>query len=405
MTNTKVKSASAHRARYAVIGTLMHICFGGMYAWSYYKASIGSEFPIWNEKQLSLTFTIMMIAFSLGCLAGGRLAGRVRQRTLCLTSGILVCLAYQSVSLLPVVGDGMRLPMLYIFYGALTGFGTGIGYTTVLACVNGWFPDHSGLTSGILLTGYGFGSLILGKLAQGLMGSVGLYGALRTIGLICGVVIVVGAFLLKSNTDQPRTKAEASPIADTRDYTTGEMLRRPTFWLYFIWNLCMAATGMLVINNASTIAVFYGAAATVGLLLSIFNSGMRLLIGLSMDKLGWKITMFLDNIVIIAAGILMTVGGKTELFPVILIGMLLAGACYGGGITIQAALIRKFYGAKYYASNLSTCNLVAIPAAILGPMLSAYLVDAAGGTFGSTFIMVAVMGVLSLVINLFIRKP
>ena len=124
-----------------------------------------------------------------------------------------------------------------------------------------------------------------------------------------------------------------------------------------------------------------------------------------MDKLGWKVTMFLVNAVMIAAGVLMTLGGKLNAFPLILVGILLAGACYGGGITIQAALIRRFYGAKNYPSNLSTCNLVAIPAAILGPMLSAFLVDAAGGTFGSTFAMVAVMGVVSLIINFFIRKP
>ena len=183
------------------------------------------------------------------------------------------------------------------------------------------------------------------------------------------------------------------------------MLRTPTFWIYFLWNLCMSATGMLVINNASSIAVFFGVAATVGLAVSVFNSCGRVLIGGSMDRIGWKGTMFLTNAVMIGAGVLMVLGNKLSLFPVVLGGMLLAGICYGGGVTISASLIRTFYGSKNYPVNFSTCNLVSIPAAIIGPMISAALVDAAGGSYGTTFLMVIIMGGVSLVLNIMIRKP
>ena len=233
-----------------------------------------------------------------------------------------------------------------------------------------------------------------------------LFVSLRVIGVALGVIVISGSFLVRRNsTPQLQPSASDTTFSGAYDLTTGQMLHRPTFWLYLLWNLCMAATGMLVINNASSISVFYGAAAVIGLLVSVFNSGIRFVIGFCMDKLGWKVTMFLDNAVIIGAGLLMTIGGRMDSFALILIGMLLAGGCYGGGITIQAALIRGFYGSTHYASNLATCNLVAIPAAILGPMLSAALVDAAGGTYGTTFLMVMVMGLVSLGINFLIRKP
>lgn len=403
--------SGVNRMRYLIIGTLVLICIGSMYAWSYYKVAISAEFPIWNEKQLSITFTLMMICFALGGLAGGRLAKLVSAKTMIIVSGILIFLACQSISLLPVVSSNLCLPILYICYGVLTGFGGGIGYNAVLSSVNSWFPDKGGISSGVLLTGYGFGSLIIGKFAEVLVGDFNLYVALRIIGIICGIVIVIGGIFLKRNTamDMQVKQAAQGTVADKQnegyELTTGQMLRRPTFWLYLLWNFCMATTGMLVINNASSIAIYYGAAATIGLLVSLFNSGLRLVIGTSMDKLGWKITLFLNNIVIILCGIFMTIGGKVDVFGLILIGMLLAGGCYGGGITIQAALIRKFYGSRHYASNLATCNLVAIPSAIIGPMLSAALVDAGGGAYGTTFIMVMVMGLVSLVINFFIRKP
>ena len=101
----------------------------------------------------------------------------------------------------------------------------------------------------------------------------------------------------------------------------------------------------------------------------------------------------------------MVLGNAVGAFFLVLIGMLMAGISYGGGVTIQASLVRTFYGNQNYPVNFSTCNLVSIPAAIVGPMISAALVDAAGGAFGPTFIMVIVMGGVSLCLNFLIRKP
>ena len=395
------------RVKYVVAGTCMLIFLGCIYAWSYFKSAISLEFPMWNQKQLSLTFTIMMIMFALGGLSGGKLTQRFPHRYLAMVSGGLLFVGFLMMSLLPRNNEALARILMYVFYGGFTGFGVGIGYNVVLSGVNSWFPDKDGLISGILLTGFGLGSLILGNIADAMLAHMSLFTVFRILGIACGVVVIGGALILeapRSDTPLPPARQKAV-VPGSRDYTPGEMVRRPTFWLYFFWNLCMSATGMLVINNAASIALFFGAAATVGLLVSVFNSGGRLLIGLSMDKLGWKATMFIANGTIIAAGIFMVAGNTAGAFPLVLIGMLMAGICYGGGVTIQASLVRSFYGSKNYAVNLSTCNLVSIPAAIIGPMISAALVDAAGGAFGPTFIMVIVMGGVSLLLNFLIRKP
>ena len=395
------------RFPYLWVGTLMMLLLGSIYAWSYFKTALGAIFPMWNQKQLSLTFTIMMILFAAGGLLGGKLSKTIRHSMLALLSGCLMLIGFVTVSFLPSGNETLALILLYIFYGGFTGLGVGIGYNVVLSCVSSWFPDKDGLVSGILLTGFGFSSLIIANAAEALLRVTTLSIVFRGLGILCGGVMVLGSFFLRLPTADdtlPAPKKKAV-VSGGQDYTTAQMLRRPTFWLYFLWNLCMSATGMLVINNASSIALFFGTAATVGLLVSIFNSGGRLFIGMSMDKFGWKATMLIDNAVIISAGLLMVLGNALGLFPLVLIGMLMAGVCYGGGVTIQASLVRTFYGSKNYAVNFSTCNLVMIPAAFIGPMISAALVDAAGGAFGPTFIMVVVMGFFSLVINFFIRKP
>ena len=68
------------RGRYVAVGTLMLVFLGTIYAWSYFKAALGDIFLMWNKKQLSLTFTIMMILFALGGLLGGKLTKTSRHR-------------------------------------------------------------------------------------------------------------------------------------------------------------------------------------------------------------------------------------------------------------------------------------------------------------------------------------
>ncbi len=63
-----MKISVKNRGVLVVIGAIMLLFLGAIYAWSYFKVSLGGEFPDWNQKQLSLTFTIMMIAFAMGGL-------------------------------------------------------------------------------------------------------------------------------------------------------------------------------------------------------------------------------------------------------------------------------------------------------------------------------------------------
>ncbi len=395
------------RGRFVIAGTVMLLFLGTIYAWSYFKAALSAVYPMWNAKQLSFNFSVMMILFALGGIFGGKLTKTIPHRKLAVLAGLLLFIGFFAVSFLPRENDELALILLYIFYGGFTGFGVGIGYNIALSAVNSWFPDKDGFISGVLLTGFGFGSLIIGNLADLLLRVMDIFAVFRLLGIVCALaVIACGLTLRAPDAAQALPPARKKAVAaGGLECTTAQMLRRPTFWLYFFWNLCMSATGLLVINNAASISLFFGAAATVGLIVSIFNSGGRLAIGWSMDKLGWKATMFIANAAIILAGVLMVFGNRLNSFALVFVGMLMAGVCYGGGVTIQASLVRSFWGSENYAVNFSTCNLVSIPAALVGPMISAALIDAAGGAYGSTFLMVIIMGCASFLLNLLIRKP
>ncbi len=391
---------------HAAAGVILMLFLGSMYAWSYFKVTLASVFPSWSEKQITMNFTLMMCIFCLGGVLAGRISRWLSKPVQIAISGVLMCIGFLGVSFLPANAPGISLVLLYLFYAGFNGLGTGIAFNAVLAAVQPWYPDHSGLISGLLLMGLGFGSLILGNAAGALIAVMSLFPTFRLFGIADLVVMLALAPLIRTPTEAdqvpaaPKTAKEKGAL----ELTTAEMIRRPTFWIYFCWNICMSASGLLVINSASSISIYYGAAAGMGLLVSVFNGGGRLVVGWLMDQIGWKASLFLINGIQLLAGLSMLLGDRSGFAFPVFAGMMLLGVCYGSGITICASLIRKLYGNAHYASNMGVANLCTFPAALIGPMIAAALQDASTG-YTSTFIMVIIIGCIALAANCFIRKP
>ena len=397
------KSIRNNRHLCIAVGTVIMFCLGTMYAWSYFKVALQSVYTQWSQTQVTLNFTIMMICFCLGGLLSGSLSKRIASHTAMILAAALSGAGFFGMSLLSANGV-TALYQMYICYGLLTGVGIGIAYNTVLSNIQPW-AKNVGLVSGILLMGMGFGALLMGNLADILIGTMGVYLTFRAFAILLVLVMVLGTpFIHKPANIKKAAAVTVTEDPSRKEYSTREMLGRKTFWIYFIWNLGVSASGMLIINSASSISLYLGYTAVLGLVVSIFNGGGRLLIGSIMDKRGWKFTMYLNNALMIVSGALLFCGDAVSAGVVAMVGMLIMGICYGGGITISASLIRTLYGSKHFASNFAICNLCMIPASILGPLLSAKLLDMAGGSFDTTFLMVIILGVVTLVLNFFVKE-
>ena len=166
----------------------------------------------------------------------------------------------------------------------------------------------------------------------------------------------------------------------------------------------MSSAGLLVINSAASIAIAFGAPAVLGLIVSIFNGGGRLLFGSAFDKIGRKKTMTINSMVFILAGSVLFLGAKLDNVYLVLVGLLLTGIGYGGAPSVTSAVINKFFGPKHYPVNFSIGNFSLIPAAIIGPYISGLLQDMSG-SYNTTFIMIVCLGVIAFITNLFLKSP
>lgn len=389
---------------YLFIGTIMLIFLGLLYAWSIFRAPLSAAFPSWSVSQISMTFTISMVFFCVGGFAGGKMAMKMKPGIIVMISAIMLFIGFFGVSRLDTGSPTTSLYLLYVLYGFFCGGGVGIGYVNILGAVNKWFPDKAGLASGIQMMGFGFGGIILGTAVNAMVSAGGLFRAFLILAIVVPIVLVIGGLFLRVP-DSIGAKKETAAGGDAAvDITPGKMLKTAAFWLIFVWGILVCSAGLLVINSAATIAVAFGAAAVLGLLVSVFNGCGRVVFGATFDKWGKGPAVLLPALCILIGGILLIAGASADSAALIIIGMLLIGMSYGSAPAVTSAYIHKTFGPKNYPVNFSLCNFLLIPAAIIGPMISSALIEKAGGKYGTTFIMVAVLAVAAIVVGFVVSR-
>ena len=390
---------------YAMVGLVVLLFAGFVYGWSVFASPIGADFPHWSKAQLSLTFTICMACFCLGGFFAGNLAKKVNIRINVYIADILFLGGFFLVSRVNT------LPMLYLSYGVLCGFGSGFAYNAVMSTMTKWFPERQGLISGILLMGFGSSSMILGSVFTAVTPPVA--GAWRNTFLVMGVVIaavlVAGSFFFKLPPVSLSPAAKARGDGTGRDFSPAEMVRTGSFWLFFLWAILISGIGLAVISQAKPFAAEVGGGVDVSVItlvvgfISICNGLGRLLFGGLFDKLGWKKTMTIVNAVSLLGVLVLAAALFTKSFPLVAAGFIITGVAYGGAPTMGSAFIAKFYGQKNYPVNFSIGNMNLLVASFSGTLAGA-LYDASGN-YLSTLIAIGACSLAAFLILALIRQP
>lgn len=377
-----------------ITGATIFLFLGLIYGWSIFRAPLSEVFPEWTTSQMSLTFTISIICFCLGSFFAGQLQKKINHRILLAAAAVIIFIGFFEVSLLNTATPDSSLIKLYIFYGIFTGCGVGIGYNAVISTVNQWFADKAGLAAGVMMMGFGLGAIILGGIVNILTGSVGLFPTFKILSVGVPMILVVGMLILSK---PPTQTVAGNNVSEENDNNIppSVMIKKASFWLFVLWCILLNSAGLLIINNAATIALAFGAPAVLGLVVSVCNGAGRIFIGGAFDRFGKKNAMLLNIGFTLAAGILLVFGDITASVAIIIVGLLFSGLGYGGAPTLTSAFILKEFGPKYFPVNFSLGVFSLIPAAIIGPMISSYLIDKSGGEYTSTFVMIIILAALA----------
>lgn len=394
------KMNNSKRWLYLFTGTFILLFLGLIYAWSIFRTPFSAIYTDWTLSQISMTFTISIVCFCLGGFFGGLLSKKFSVKIRFLIAAVCLFVGFFGVSRLDPSNSAESLKFIYVFYGVLGGGGVGIGYNGVITTITKWFPDKVGLASGIMLMGFGLGGLALGSVVNGMIASNGIFSTFRVLAIAIAVVLVLGALIVKAPDAPAKVEGEEKKEASTaaNDYTAGEMLKTSRFWIFELWAVVLNSAGLLVINSAANISIAFGGTAVLGLIISLFNGAGRIIAGSNFDRFGRKPSTLINGGFMLIAGVLLAAGGMMNTLALVIIGLVFVGLAYGGTPTLSSAYINKAFGAKNFSTNFSIANFSLLPAAIIGPMISAKLLTSAGGSYNTNFYAIIVFAAVSIVL-------
>jgi OFA family oxalate/formate antiporter-like MFS transporter len=302
---------------------------------------------------------------------------------------------------------------LYLTYGVLCGIGTGIVYVGVIGHMVQWFPDRRGFATGIVAAGYGMGAILTTFPISGTLKEAGYSQALANYGLIFMVVGVIAAQGLRTPIVTPHLKAVDENEGHRRaNYTPGEMLRTPIFWLMFVMMTMMSTAGLMVTSQMAAFTRDFGMANAVlfGLpLLPLALSIDRITNGLTRPFFGWLSDRIgRENTMVIAfalEGTAMTAWLLTRSNPLIFVlmsGVVLFG--WGEIFSLFPSTLTDTYGTRHATANYGFLYIAQGVGSVLGGPVAA-LVHEVFGSWMPVFVVIIAMNFATALLGGLVLKP
>lgn len=339
----------------------------------------------------------------------GYFAERIKPSRFVAFGGLLIGVSWVASSFVH------NLMLFYITYGVLSGLGAGIVYVAVSNLMARWYPDRRGFAVGLVAGSYGMGAVVTTFPIDMLIKAEGYRFALLSVGLVLGVIGFVSGSMMREpppGFEEEKQVLAKVPVA-TRNYTPGEMLKTPAFWLLFAMMTMVGTGGLMAISNIAVIAKDFGilptttvlglAALPLALTLDrICNGVSRPLFGWISDTLGREKTMAIAFLIAAASVILLLNFGRNPVMFVILTGLVFLA--WGEIFSLFPSTQADLFGTKNGAKNFGFLFISIAVASILGGPLAAALFEATQ-SWADVFYVVAFLDVLAAVLALFVLRP
>jgi len=378
----------ANRWAIALMGTLLQVVLGTVYAWSYFQKLIVMEFG-WTHVEVMWIFSLAICSLGLAAAAGGLLMAKVGPLKLALTGALLYGGGY-------LLGgwalSRQCLPLLYVGFGVIGGSGLGLGYVTPVATAARWFPDKKGFITGMVIMGFGLGALLMSKVIAPLLMALFDGNLVHVFWCTGGVLLAIGlpaAAFMRNPPDHfaPSVMRTASAVPDFGH--AGHALLSGRFFRMWLLLFLNTSAGIMFISLQSPMlqdlllrggserdaAALAGIGATLIGVSSLFNGIGRFFWGGISDKIGRTHTfrlIFATQIVVFTTLIWTT---NPWLFGGLVCYVLL---CYGGGFGTMPAYVADTFGVWMMPVVYGTILTGWSMAGIAGPQLAAFLRDRFG---------------------------
>lgn len=372
-------------------GFVVHMVLGTLYCWGNFIAYAPDYLQYFNPEGAkgtpdALGVVPLIIVFqTIGLPFGAELARAYGQRFASILGPLTVALGVFLSSY------ARKLSVFMVLYGALFGFGVGIGYTAPMSAGWSWFPGRRGLVNGLVLLGFGSGGFLFNLVGSKLANPTGLSPPypqsvadnfpvmLRKLAACYAVAAVVGGALVR-----PKPGLIKKVNGEAPSVKVLKAVKSKTFVnLYLI----IALTASAGLTSASIYKLFASAAfsddnflAATGALGALSNGLGRLFWASTVDVVGFK-KPFAAMLILQALNTALTpAAAASGSQPLFLLSTCLAFFCLGGTFSMAPTCCAMAFGpnnaAKIYSWLFSSFAI----ASLGGVQLAKKLVPVFGWT-------------------------
>ncbi|OMJ78952.1 hypothetical protein SteCoe_21124 [Stentor coeruleus] len=409
--NRKVISLIGAFLIHFVIGTTYTTSNLSIYIASYLREK-GSSVTL---QELNILFPLQIAIATSSTLIGTMLTTKYSQYlTVCIGNGLVI--------LSVLITSFLTEPIIVILvFGVMYGIGCGLSYTTPLMISWSHFPNHKGRISGIIISGFGFGTTAFNLISTHIINpdnqkpshkhdgtkyfsdnvSSRLPNTLRILALCYFVISLIGILLLgKMIKPKGQNDLQGSPLDECPSLKSG--LKTKAFSTLFLLGFISNMPGLYVASAYKS----YGSSeindddflALTGALGSVFNGSFRYVWAQLMDKSSFKIIIsILLMFQLCFMGSLYFISQFKVIFLIWICGIY---ACEGGLATLFPSVIvkcfgkvtgTKIFGVYYYSVALS---------AISGFVIQLFIVEYFG--YLTMFLVMAGLSLMSIFVVYFV---
>jgi OFA family oxalate/formate antiporter-like MFS transporter len=401
------RSPGATRWIQLVLGLIAMMSISSpQYVWTLFvapfQAATGASLPA-----IQVTFSLLIVLQTWLAPLQGWLVDRFGPKFLMALGAALTGLGFV------LSAQASTVWALYLAYGGLCGFGTGMVYIGIVGLMVRWFPDRRGFAVGMVAAGYGFGAILTTFPIDAMLKTSGHRPTLVTFGLLLGTIGVCAALGLRAPSKEDiALRASATLVRGAKDYTPLDMMKTPIFWLMFLMMTMMSTGGLMVVSQFGPVMRDFGiaevaiagmAALPLALTLQRVANGLtRPFFGWVSDTIGRENTMFIAFAMEALAVWVMLMARESPAFFALMSGIVFFG--WGEIFSLFPSTLTDTFGTKNATTNFGFLYISQGIGSVLGGPAAAWMHDVTGSWFPVFWLIIA-LDSLTAALALFVLKP
>jgi len=407
MNNQNKKQSNSNNQRFYYGYIIASIAFvssfsnaGMIFSFGVFFKPLLNEFG-WTRAMTSGAFTISRIFQAISSVAMGGLTDKIGPRVVISLCGLLIGLGYLLMS------QVNNIWQLYIFYGLLTGIGSGGITVSLMSTIVRWFTINRNLITSVVIAGGALGTLVLPLVASRLIDAYDWRMSYLIMGSSILIIVVILAQFIKRAPIQTRQVSYEEDRQNSRFTGEGLHLKKALhdrqFWLAFALqfiNGFLVATIMVhIVPHATDIGISALSAANILAIMGGIAILGTIFIGIAGDKFGIKRTFIISFLVVTVS--YFWISNIDELWMFYLFAVVVGLISNMGLLT--SPLVAESFGLKAHGLIFGVMNLSYSLGSATGPLLAGYIFDITG-SYMMAFPMYGTLGIIAVIVASLLRS-